>query len=148
MMINSLTSVFTLACVSDAWWAGVNSWMLLVQVLNHCWRAVAVHEFCFAVDTLHFVVFFFKCEMIPNFGHSQSILWHFFGSLPSQQLDSECSGVFAIIVRVENDPWANQATWCGWSFSPLCKILYQRTNSTDLTHAKSLYLQMLGNNTA
>ena len=22
-----------------------------------------------AVDTLHFVIFFFKCEMIPNFGH-------------------------------------------------------------------------------
>ena len=25
---------------------------------------------CFAVDTLHLVLFFFKCEMIPNFGHS------------------------------------------------------------------------------
>ena len=64
--------MFTLACIGDAWWAGVNNWMLSVQMLNHCWRAVVVHQSCCAIHTLHFVIFFFKCEMIPNFGHSLS----------------------------------------------------------------------------
>ena len=33
---------------------------------------VLLCQFCFEVDTLHFVIFFFKCLMIPNFGHSLS----------------------------------------------------------------------------
>ena len=89
--------MFTLPCVSDAWWAGGNHWMLSVQMLNHCWHAVVVCQFCFAVNTLHFVIFFFKCEMIPNFGHSLS----FTGSFLAHR--HRTNSVLNVVVCVHNN---------------------------------------------
>ena len=89
--------MFTLTCVGDAWWAGVNNWMLLVQMLNHCWHAVVVHQFCFAVDTSHFVIFFFKCEMIRNFEHSLSFTDSFLA------LRHRANSILNVLVCVHNN---------------------------------------------
>ena len=99
--------MFTLACVGGAWWAGVNSWMLSVQMLNDCWRAVVVLQCCF-VNTLHFVIFFLKCEMTPDFGHSLTFKD---GVLA---LRHHVNSVLNVVVCVhnnspwKNDPWVKQ----------------------------------------
>ena len=86
-----------LACVGNAWWAGVNYWMLAVQMLNHCWRAVVVRQFWFAVNTLHFIIFFFKYEMIPNLGHYLTFTERFLA--PRHRANS----ILNIVVCVHNN---------------------------------------------
>lgn len=89
--------MFTLACGGDAWSAGVNSWMLSVQMLNHCRRAVVVRQFCFAVDMLHFVIFFFNCEIIQNVGHSLSFMDGFLA------LRHRANSILNVVVCVRNN---------------------------------------------